>query len=84
MRDLLYFVLIPLVFIIAYGLAAQAILYPNADLEIELVQSILEKAYFQIYGELYLDEIKGLYVCSLPGRDQRFVRVLYEATTTST
>lgn len=59
MRDLLYFVLILLVFITAYGLAAQAILYPNAALEFELIQSIFEKAYFQIYGELYLDEIKG-------------------------
>lgn len=72
MKDLLYFTLILLVFITAYGLAVQAILYPNAELEWALIPSIFEKAYFQIYGELYLDEIQGksnvnnLMPCSAP------------------
>ena len=62
MVDLLYFVVIFLIFIVAYGLAAQVILYPNAELEIGLVQDVMEKAYFQIYGELYLEEIKGMVI----------------------
>ena len=48
-----------MVFIAAYGLAAQAILYPNSPLDIVLVQGVLRKAYWQIYGELFLEEIEG-------------------------
>ena len=60
MFDMFYFFLILFVFITAYGLASQAMLYPNAELNAEIVPAIWEKAYFQIYGELFLEELKGL------------------------
>ena len=59
MVDLLFFVVILLVFVGAYGVAIQAIMYPNATLNIQLLLNIFEKAYFQIFGELFLEELKG-------------------------
>lgn len=63
MLDLSYFFIILLVFILAYGLATHAILYPNSTLNFHLVKDILHKAYFQIYGELFLEEIQGEVEC---------------------
>ena len=48
-----------MVFIAAYGLASQSIMYPNSPLEWTLIQDVLRKAYWQIYGELFLEEIEG-------------------------
>ncbi|XP_074655760.1 transient receptor potential cation channel subfamily M member 8-like, partial [Tubulanus polymorphus] len=62
--DLTYFVVILMVFVLAYGLASQAILYPNAPLNAEIVISVLRKSYFQMYGELFLEEIEGQDVCT--------------------
>ena len=59
MKDTVFFMLILMVFITAYGMAAQSILYPNAPLEVALIQDVLRKAYWQIYGELFLEEIEG-------------------------
>ena len=60
MIDLIYFIIILMVFIVAYGLAMQAILYPNSPLEPALVQDVLRKAYWQMYGELFLEELEGI------------------------
>ena len=51
--------LILMVFIISYGIAVQVILYPNEDAEWGLVRSIMRKAYYQIYGEMFFGEIEG-------------------------
>ncbi len=59
MIDLIFFVLILLVFVVAYGVASHVILYPNSPLNIELIQDVLQKAYFQMFGELFLEEIEG-------------------------
>ena len=48
-----------MVFVTAYGIALQAILYPNSELKFSLIGDIFKKAYFQIYGELFLDEVDG-------------------------
>ena len=40
MVDLGFFVIILMVFIVAYGLAAQAILYPNSQLNMELLAQV--------------------------------------------
>ena len=48
----------------AYGIALHAILYPNSKSELKLVPAILQKAYFQMYGELYLDELEGTFTCT--------------------
>ncbi len=60
MVDMSYFIIILMVFVMAYGIALQAILYPNSALNLSLIGDIFKKAYFQIYGELFLDELEGL------------------------
>lgn len=63
MMDLFSFLIILVVFILAYGSATHAILYPNSEPDWTLVKNIFKKAYFQIYGELFLEEIEGENSC---------------------
>ena len=55
----MFFMVILLVFIVAFGVASQAILYPNSELDFKLIRSVLSRPYWQIYGELFLEEIEG-------------------------
>ncbi|XP_048236497.1 transient receptor potential cation channel subfamily M member-like 2 isoform X3 [Haliotis rufescens] len=57
--DLMSFVVILMVFIVAYAIASEAILYPNQELTWELIYRLPRKAYWTIYGELFLEEIEG-------------------------
>ena len=59
MIDLLFFICILFVFTFAYGIASQAILNPNTTNFSELFRGVFYKSYFQIFGELFLDEIWG-------------------------
>lgn len=59
MVDMAYFIIILMVFVTAYGVTLQVILYPNSPLQFSLIDDIFKKAYFQIYGELFLDELEG-------------------------
>jgi len=59
MVDLWYFMVIMLVFILAYGIASQVILYPNSDLNILLVTDILKYAWWSIFGEFNIEEVSG-------------------------
>ena len=60
MKDLLSFLLILLVFVIAFGVAMQITLYPNTQLEVGLMRDVVRKSYWRIYGELFLDELEGI------------------------
>ncbi|XP_078660979.1 transient receptor potential cation channel subfamily M member-like 2 isoform X2 [Branchiostoma floridae x Branchiostoma belcheri] len=57
LKDLMFFIFILIIFILAYGVATQSILYPNESRVGTVLQGIFHKAYFQIYGELFLEEI---------------------------
>ncbi|CAH1241485.1 TRPM2 [Branchiostoma lanceolatum] len=57
LKDLIFFIFILIIFILAYGVASQAILYPNETRVGTVLQGIFHKSYFQIYGELFLEEI---------------------------
>nr|KAG5697785.1 hypothetical protein BaRGS_026742 [Batillaria attramentaria] len=59
MKDLFWFVMILLVFITSYAIASEAILYPNTELSWQLLYRLPRKAYWTIYGELFLEEIEG-------------------------
>lgn len=59
MVDLLFFVCILAVFLIGYGVASQAILFPNETDPRKLFTGIFYHAYFQMYGELFLENIEG-------------------------
>ena len=46
---------------IGYGIASQAILFPN-ETDVGLVaRGVLMRSYFQIFGELFLEVIEGTF-----------------------
>jgi len=59
MIDLFYFMTIFMVFIIAYGIAASVILYPNQELRLQLVPDVLSGAWWSVYGEFNIEEVSG-------------------------
>ena len=52
---MLYFLLIMVVFLLAYGVAQQAILYPNEGPSWSVVSGVFFRPYFQVYGELFVE-----------------------------
>ncbi|XP_070581222.1 transient receptor potential cation channel subfamily M member-like 2 isoform X2 [Ptychodera flava] len=58
-QDLVYFVAVLIVFIMAFGVACEALLYPNHDPTLMLIPKVVYKPYWQMYGELFLEEIEG-------------------------
>ncbi|KAK3709891.1 hypothetical protein QZH41_007500 [Actinostola sp. cb2023] len=55
--DMAYFLLILVVFLLAYGVSQQAILFPNQAPTWELIPKIFFRPYFQVYGELFIDDV---------------------------
>ena len=51
--ELAYFISIMLVFMIAYGVANQSILYHNQELNLELFKNIFFHTFFGIHGDYY-------------------------------
>lgn len=54
--DMLYFLLIMVVFLLAYGVAQQAILFPYEQGSWGLISKIFFRPYFQTYGELFITD----------------------------
>ncbi|KAL3836238.1 hypothetical protein ACJMK2_021677, partial [Sinanodonta woodiana] len=46
------------VFILAYAIASYAILYPNTALDIHKLMKILKRPFWNIYGDLLLEEVE--------------------------
>ena len=63
LEDLKQFVFILLIFIIAYGIALQAVSFPGPGKFQrgfwEVLRGIVDLPYWQMYGELFLEEISG-------------------------
>jgi len=57
--DLFYFMVIMCVFIAAYGITSQVILYPNSDLNSLLLVDIVKYAWWSIFGDFNIDEVSG-------------------------
>ncbi|KAI0235113.1 Transient receptor potential cation channel subfamily M member 1 [Lamellibrachia satsuma] len=57
-RDLLKFLLVLAVFIMSYGVASRALLFPKSELSWALLRDIVYLPYWQLYGELQLEEIE--------------------------
>ena len=65
---MLYFIVILLVVLVAFGVVRQSITFPNEHAHWSLVKNIFLEPYFMIYGEVYADKIDRkfiLYICSL-------------------
>lgn len=59
-KDLLYFVVILMLFVVSYAVAAYAIMYPQSELSVDLFFNVLRLGYWNLYGELLLDDIEGM------------------------
>ena len=51
-----YFLLIMVVFLMAYGVAQQAILFPYESGSWSLIPKVFFRPYFQVYGELFIED----------------------------
>ena len=51
-----YFLLIMVVFLMAYGVAQQAILFPHEHGSWSLIPKVFFRPYFQVYGELFIED----------------------------
>ena len=57
---MLLFMSILFVFLLSYGIASNALLYPNQTLSHHSIKRIFFMPYFHIYGELFLEDIEGM------------------------
>ncbi len=53
------YVMILLVVLLAYGIAINALMYPKRDFYTGIFRDIFYYPYWQIYGELFLEELEG-------------------------
>ncbi|XP_070209328.1 transient receptor potential cation channel subfamily M member 3-like isoform X2 [Littorina saxatilis] len=59
MTDMLPFLAIVLVFVIGFGVAFHANIFPNAPADWSILANVLYFPYFHIFGELFLDNLEG-------------------------
>ena len=57
--DVVMFLLLLLVFILGYGIASQSLIRPYRPLSWGVISEVVSIPYWQMYGELLLDELKG-------------------------
>jgi len=56
--DLSYFMVILMVFVTSYAIASYSILYPNSSLTADVLIKVMRMSYWNLYGELFIDEIE--------------------------
>jgi len=61
MTDLAFFLLLFAVFLLSYGIAAQALMYPNSAPTWDVLVNVLYDPYFNIYGNMNLEELQGIF-----------------------
>ena len=59
MEQLVLYIMIILVFLLAYGIAIHAVMFPSRDFYPNIFRDIFYYPYWQISGELFLEEIEG-------------------------
>ncbi|XP_061188847.1 transient receptor potential cation channel subfamily M member-like 2 [Saccostrea echinata] len=57
-KDLLYFVIILMLFVVSYAVAAYSIMYPRSELSFDLLLNVMRLGYWNLYGELLLEDIE--------------------------
>ncbi|XP_071090476.1 transient receptor potential cation channel subfamily M member-like 2 [Haliotis cracherodii] len=63
LEELVLFVMILVVFLLAYGVASQGLLYPQRKPDAVILKDIVFYPYWQLYGEIFLDEIETDQTC---------------------
>ena len=61
----MFFILLCVVFLLAYGVAAQSLMYPNAEPSFDILYNVFYHPYLSMYQEFPLDELAGVYIVSL-------------------
>ena len=56
-ENMIYFVVLLLVVLMAFGVSRQGILYPNEDAHWRLARHIFYQPYFMLYGEVFAPDI---------------------------
>ncbi|XP_052079710.1 transient receptor potential cation channel subfamily M member 2-like [Mytilus californianus] len=59
MFDIVFFLLIFAVFLFGFGVIYRATMYPNSTPGLQLFREIIYMPYWQLYGELFLDQLEG-------------------------
>ncbi|KAL8573882.1 hypothetical protein ACOMHN_029330 [Nucella lapillus] len=57
-KDTCNFMIILLIFVVAYSVASESLLYPESDFNLTRLFHLPRKAYWQVFGELGLEEIE--------------------------
>jgi transient receptor potential cation channel subfamily M protein 2 len=61
----MFFLLILIVFILAFGVASHSLRFPNAQLSWTILKDVVYMPYWQMYGELFLEDLSGALSCSI-------------------
>jgi transient receptor potential cation channel subfamily M protein 2 len=64
--DVLTFSCLIIIFLLGYGIASQALLFPSVPFDRQTVLGSFYRPYFQIFGELFLDDLQDLSSCVGP------------------
>jgi hypothetical protein len=59
MVDVIVFMCILLVWVLSYGVAVQALLFPFQEASWDLLFKVIEVPYWQIHGEIFLEHLSG-------------------------
>ncbi|XP_076461799.1 transient receptor potential cation channel subfamily M member 8-like [Babylonia areolata] len=57
-EELLMFIVVLAVFLLAYGVCSQGLLYKKRDPSFQVFKDIIQFPYWQLYGEIFLEEIQ--------------------------
>jgi hypothetical protein len=57
MVDVIVFMCILLVWVLSYGVAVQALLFPFQEASWDLLFKVIEVPYWQIHGEIFLEHL---------------------------
>jgi len=65
LKELMYFGAVGVVFVFAYGVAVQSLLYPNAEESLwHILFSVFYRPYLSVFEQFDLGELKGVYCVS--------------------
>lgn len=57
---MMYFVIILMVFVVSYAIAAYSVIYPDSKFDFDLIVNVLRLGYWNLYGELLLEDLEGI------------------------